>query len=366
MRTFLFFSIVILGQRSPAQVLGSVEGSGKCTSPSEVFVAQGKKLLFQIHVPVGGTFEVKLNPGKYELTALNQDECSSSVPIELKKEQLNVTLAMSALSDVKRKPNFYSEMAGRSQLGYFPQYGSYYPWWQPWSMYMYPGSYNYPCMWAMWGCQSRMYPSGGPIAMGKPNLYIVGPDIKEAKIELERIETHKLMATAPAHMEKGWTFSLEKNQIKVNGTPYPYLFYDSRAELDRLPNQSSGFCGNRSEILGLMKKELYQFKFPENAVADFDEHWMVKLPPISQFCVYPQINEQMDKAAPIKTSLKDSQMTRVLFFIVPKTARRGLPREAYLKELVQRQPAEWKTPVIKKASAKWAIYEWGVAFPFEK
>jgi hypothetical protein len=210
-----------------------------------------------------------------------------------------------------------------------------------------------------------MYPSGGPIAMGKPNLYITGPNLKDAKIELEKIEEHKLMATAPAHMEKGWTFSLEKNQLLVNGTKYPYLFYDSRAELKRLPNHSKGFCGERSEILEFMKKQLEEFRFPKNAQADFNEHWMVKLPPISQFCVYPQINEQMDKAAPLKMSFTDYKLTRVLFFIVPKLARKDLPKQVYLKELVQRTPAQWKAPALKTTKNKWSIFEWGVAFPFE-
>jgi hypothetical protein len=140
MRTFLSLFVWFFSTQLQAQILGKVEAASSCTSPSEVFVAQGKKLLFQIHVPVGGTFEVKLNPGKYVLTALNEDECMASTALELKKDQINMTLAMSPLSESKRKPNFYSEMA--SQRSYLPVMGGGmgFPWWSPWSMYMYPSS----------------------------------------------------------------------------------------------------------------------------------------------------------------------------------------------------------------------------------
>ncbi len=239
------------------------------------------------------------------------------------------------------------------------------PWWNPWAFYQYPGSMGNPCMWNVWGCQSRYYPSGGPIVMGKPNIYIEGPDVENAKIELAKVEHHNLMATAPAHMEKGWTFNLEKNKILISGLEYPYLFYDSRSEFNKLPNSTTGFCGTPTQVLEEMNTQLIKLKFPKKARQDFVEHWNVKLPLLKELCVYPQMNEQMDVAAPLNISLKSYEMTRALFFVIPKLKRQDLPKATFLKELVQRTPAAFVTPEPRASKAKWKIYEWGVAFPFE-
>lgn len=363
--TFLLL-VVTFSSITQAQVVGLVQGPKVCKSISEVFVSQKKKLLFQITVPVGGNFEVKLNPGDYEFTAVNEMGCEAKQAFHLKKEQLTVTLS---LVPGKRMPSMYSDQAGGGMMGIMsPQRSrelAMMPWWSPWAMYQFPMFYNNPCMWNIWGCQSSYYPAGGPIAMGKPNIYIDGPDMENAKIQLDQVEHHKLMATAPAHMEKGWSFNLEKNKIMIEGAEYPYLFYDSRAEFNKLPNVTHGFCGTPTQVLEEMNNQLEKMKFPKRARKDFAEHWIVKLPKLKELCVYPQVNEQMDQAASLKFSFKDYQVTRALFFIVPKLSRKDLPKPAFLKEMVQRTPAAFITPEAKHSKAKWKIYEWGVAFPFE-
>lgn len=368
MRTKQIFIMVVLFFSSNvyAQVLGFVQGPKVCNSLSEVFISQKKKLLFQISVPLNGNFEVRLNPGEYDFTAVNELGCEAKTSFQFKKEQINVTLS---LTPGKRMPSMYVDQAGGGMMGVMsPQRSrelSMWPWWNPWAMYQFPMFYNNPCMWNVWGCQSSYYPSGGPIVMGKPNIYIEGPDLENAKIELDKVEHHQLMATAPAHMEKGWTFNLEKNKIIVAGTEYPYLFYDSRAEFNKLSNATHGFCGTPTQVLDEMNNQLEKLKFPKQARKDFAEHWIVKLPRLKELCVYPQMNEQMDSAAPLKISFKDYQMTRALFFIIPKLSRKDLPKAAFLKEMVQRTPAAFMAPEAKSSKSKWKIYEWGVAFPFE-
>ncbi len=362
----------ILVSSVKAQVFSRVKAGPGCEKPAEVFVSQGKALLFQIHVPLNGNFEIKLNPGKYEFVAITEDGCEGHRALHFQKKEVRTELkiAKNRREGHKRKPSFAgSDMAASGQspvmLGRGPHFSSMYPWWYPWSMYMFPASSQYPCVWAVWGCNSRYYPQGGPIVMGKPNIYVEGPDVENAKIELKRVEHHKLMATAPAHMEKGWTFSLTNNKINVEGVQYPYLFYDSRAELNHIPNQTDAFCGDRDEVLAQMNEVLEKMKFPKTARADFSEHWLAKLPRFKEFCIYPQVNEELNKASPLKISLSSYSLSRVLFLIIPKPARRDQPKEAFLREFVKRTPAEWVAPEAKTNKAKWKVYEWGVAFPFE-
>lgn len=372
----LIFALILIqtSLSAKAQILSSVLADEDCHKPAEVFVAQGKQLLFQIHVPVGGTFDIKLNPGKYELIAINEEGCEGHRQFLFKKNQINIPIKIvkNESGAAKRKPNFVAtDTAISSRTGFYAGLGGgiglyTYPWWYPWSQYMFPLHYSYPCAWAVWGCNSRYYPSGGAIAMGKPNIYIEGPDVQDAKLELDKVEHHKLMATAPAHMEKGWTFSLEDNSLKVQGIKYPHLFYDSRADLDRIPNQTVGFCGTREVVLDRMHDTLEVLKFPKTAQKDFAEHWMSKLPKLKEFCVYPQVNEQLQGVVPMKISLDSYSLSRILFLTIPKPGRRDLPKEVFIRDFVKRVPAEWTPPDTKVAKVKWKIFEWGVAFPFEK
>jgi hypothetical protein len=348
-----------------AQILGFIEAKQGCSAPTEVFIAEKKNLLFQIHVPINGNFEVKLNPGKYQIIAVNEEGCEGREQVEFKKEQINLTLKIGKVAD--RKPSMMETGVGYSMDMWGVPYPGRSPWWYPWSMYQYPMSYRNPCMWNIWGCGGGWYPGGGGIAMGKPNIYIVGPDIQAAKISLTPIEHHQLMATAPAHMEKGWTFNLEKNKLIVGGTTYPYLFYDSRAEVKKLINHQNGFCGDRPEVLQKMGDILEKMAYPKKAQKDFNEHWWAKFPKLTSFCVYPQVNDELSDLAPLQISLPSYSLTRIAFFVISRPKRSTLPVEPFLKEMIQRKPAAWVAPV-KKADhpqKRWQVYEWGVAFPFE-
>jgi hypothetical protein len=371
MKNLTLFLMLAFSISLQAQVLGFVEGDKTCSAPTEVFVAQKKNLLFQIHVPVGGTFEVKLNPGQYNIIAVNQDGCEAKKEFDLQKDQVSLSFKIRKPAS-ERTPTSIWGSVGETGMPVAPNgflFGGGFrsPWWYPWSMYQYPVSYPYPCMWNIWGCGGGNYPGGGPIVMGKPNIYVEGPNVENAKIELPIVDGHRLMATAPAHMEKGWTFDLEKNQMKVSGTVYPYLFYDSRAEVKNLVNSQNGYCGDRKFVLQKMSDTLEQLHFPKKAQKDFNEHWWAKLPQITLFCVYPQVNEQLAELAPLKISFSSYSLTRVAFFIIPKPKRSKLPQEAFLREMVQRTPASWTAPVLKeeRPPKKWQVYEWGVAFPFE-
>jgi hypothetical protein len=100
--------------------------------------------------------------------------------------------------------------------------------------------------------------------------------------------------------------------------------------------------------------------FSSIAVQDFEEHWKVKIPQEYPFyCVYPQYNEQLDKALPVEISTPQTSFTRALYILRPhKTA----PNVADVHEISfpSRDPASYRpTTKIKREIM---FREWGVAF----
>lgn len=342
--------------------------SDACSSPTEVFVSEtkSKNLLYQIHVPVGSDFEAKLNPGEYTIRAANKDGCLSEQKISLGKKQVELNLTLSNKPSEDRSPAS-SGLCLYCNYNYSPMQMSPYfvgPWWNNFGNWSYP-NFSYPCTWGGWGCGGTSYPPGGPIVMGKPNIYLRGADTKNVSIRLGEKSLAKLIATSPAHMEKGWNVSLKKNQIYNGKVKIPYLFYDARAEVKNLQNKF-GFCGAAPAVLDSMMTDLKQAKFPKEALADFEEHWRYKLPPMGRFCVFPQHSKTLQDEVPFDVVGTEVHWNRVLYFIVPYPAGRQRPPK-FLEKFVQGPDELWtrrgndRTPSGSKTIT---AYEWGVAFPF--
>jgi len=363
-------AMALIAASSQGAVLGRVTGqSPDCKEATEVFVSQTKsrQLLYQIHVPVNGTFEVKVRPGDYTLRSANRSGCFAEQTVTFKKAQVNVKLELSNQPKPgDRKPaasGFFCPYCAPAWSPYSAFPTSFVgPWWNNFSMMNYP-NYSYPCMWGGWGCSGSMYPPGGPIAVGKPNIYLRGPDVKELKVELKEHVLARLIATSPAHMEKGWTVDIKKNEIYADGVKVPYLFYDARADLKSLQSKK-GFCGSAPAVLQSMVADLRASHFPSNAIDDFNEYWSYKLPSVQRLCVYPQGEAQLNADIPIEVVGAEFELRRVLYFIVPHMAGQARPPR-FLADFVSGPSEIWTregTPEPKKK--KHVAFEWGIAFPF--
>lgn len=361
----LFFLIMTLATGTFAQVHIEVKSDdAKCTGPAEIFVSVKKTLLYQIPTVVNGDAEVKLNRGFYDLNVVTK-ECHFKKEVEFEGKQINVIATLTPEKAVKkRKPadlgwnggmSIMSPMVAQNYWG-----GGFMPWWNPWMMNY--SNWGYPCAWSYFGCQGSFYPRGGPMVMGKPNIYFTGPDQKNLFLKMSRATMKTILASSPAHMEKGWSFDLTQNKIKLPNAESDYLFYDARTSDSIQVNTSHAVCLPKKETLDFMVAGLEARKFPEVAIKDFKEYWGVKLPNFPELCTFPQTETQMEQIASFETNIKDLSWNRLAFVVIPR-------REKTFKSPIRfnlKNPQKWvddRRPASEKSGV--TAHEWAVGFIFE-
>ena len=236
-------------------------------------------------------------------------------------------------------------------------------------------------MWNMNGCSDMYYPTrgnfyppthNGPIVMGKPNIYVSGPDAKNLQLSFLENSENRFMASTPSITKNYWDFDLVKNSIFKNNTNLGYLFFDARTPAKGEYNLDQAYCGVKNELLKFMIEQLDRRQFPENAMTDFKQYWVLKLPDIES-CIFPQTEKQIQSFFPLElrhhSKKMRSKMNRIYFVMVPKN-RPSADAPMKFKSSPKiwtdpfRAPASTKSPAPAKANSKenYEIFEWGVGF----
>lgn len=372
MRAVIFFGVFFFVSVGHAQLIVRLDSSQKsrCRGLAEIVLSRGDNFLFHTSVPLGGNAEFKLLPGKYQVRAATA-KCTGLSEFEFKGQQLEVRTELKAGSS--RKPANFGYIGVPAQQPMFwpsptmwgvpPWYAYFNPWYS---------NFNSPCVWNPGFCMGPYYPSGGPIAMGKPNLYFeVRKTTKKENgfddslhVQLLDASLKGLMASAPAHLEKGWDIQLSSAGVEHAGVTYPYLFYDLRTSQDHL-QFSSGFCGEKDVVLKRMDAALEARKYPKSSIKDFRDYWSVHFPAGNRYCVLPQLEKEMNAAAPIQFS-KSVHLVRSLFLVVPEFVKKGDPR--WPASLINADLSQLKPWNVTKGDGSGdsplVAYEWGLAFLF--
>lgn len=77
MKPFIFLLFIMASSygSSTFEVKGKVSSKDNCNKPTQLFVSLGKNLLYQLEVPVNGTFSLQLIKGDYTFRASNKEAC---------------------------------------------------------------------------------------------------------------------------------------------------------------------------------------------------------------------------------------------------------------------------------------------------
>jgi hypothetical protein len=260
--------------------------------------------------------------------------------------------------------NYYSQssMPMNNYNAFNSGYNS--PWWNQYGSMSYP-NYSYPAAWSNSGVNSSMYSGHGHGFAGKPNVYVTAPDKTELHVTVSGVEEGNLLLTVPAYGEDGWHATVNKNKFVVESTNHDYLFYDVRFDENTFSDEK-GFCGNRKVVIEGMMSTLQALTFKSEEIKDFYEYWSIKLPRSNSYCVFPQLNEENDKAYKLSVSeksKKDITVTRVTFLV------------NFEEKLKDKLPAKFRHPPtdVKKLQERVKsitsvkphpihVREWGVAF----
>lgn len=251
----------------------------------------------------------------------------------------------------------------QNPFSYFP-YQLYQPNYQPWWAYQgnmhypnmhYPGPWNYP------GIQQHHYPGNGQIFAAKPNVYVDSIH-KNKKFNFKFSSTEKLsfLATTPL-LPKSQIWSgklIGSDKFEVDEIAYDYLFYDIRLPKEKMQFEK-GVCTTRNEAIDWMLKDLKEMKFSALSIQDFEEHWRVKIPDYSYYCIYPQYNAQLDPALPVAIDVDQHIFVRALYVLVPHKDELDASKGSDIPFPTQ-DPSEIRPDTKIKREIEFR--EWGVAF----
>lgn len=305
----------------------------KCKGLSQVVISQDKVVLYQFEVPVSGTGHVQLLTGNYQIDAFNNEGCAFQDLIQV--SELPNRLIEIKLDSTPQKPNEASLQT------------------------------NPPCVWNAYGCSGNLYPHSGEISLSKPNFYFAGKDEGKFKLKFTS-DNFNLLTSVPNFKEKEVSGELRKGSIYSDNIWYPYISYYARVTDSDFQN-TNGYCGIKSEIYQFILEGLKKYEFPNEARTDFIKSWSAKVPEASRYCVYPQVNAQLDKAAPLEVTFEDKtsvRTERIFYLIVPQDYK-GKRIPANANRFSGKPKTVWKNysrTIIKKTAY---LYEWGIGFVFE-
>jgi hypothetical protein len=238
------------------------------------------------------------------------------------------------------------------------------PWWATQGNFYYP-NLHYPGAWSNHGYNPGINPSyyhgEGQVFAAKPNVYVesIHKNKKFSFAFTSKDKIHLLATTPILDENKTWKGKIVNgDRFEIEDVNYDYLFYDLRLPKDKMQFEH-GLCATRSDAIAWMLKDLKEMQYPAIAVADFEEHWMVKIPDYPYYCIYPQYNNQLDPAIPTSISIPDTKFTRSLYVLVP---HRKAPdaEESQNIPLPKNDSSSLRTiPTFKHETM---FKEWGVAF----
>lgn len=234
-------------------------------------------------------------------------------------------------------------------------------WWAAPAQLYYP-NVSYPGAWSYPGIQSNYYPGQGQVFAAKPNVYVDSThESKAFEFKFSSHEKLSFLATTPPLIKNTlWKAKIvEKDKFEVEGIYYDYLFYDIRLSKEKMQFER-GLCSTREGAIAWMLSDLKEMKYSALSVQDFEEHWRVKIPDYPFYCLYPQYNNELDRALPITINLEQTSFIRVLYVLVPFQKGPDIENPQQGVSFPYKDPAEMRP--LTKIRRENMFREWGVAF----
>jgi len=253
-------------------------------------------------------------------------------------------------------PNHYANPWYHNSYYPYPTYAqTHFPWWAQQGNLYYPNM-TYPGHWQHPGMNDRHYPGNDMVYAAKPNIYVESNKKIDFKLNFTAKKPSFLATTPMLADDNSWRGKINKNKFKVDGIQYDYLFYDARMDIAKM-QFSAGICSKRDQAIQWMLSDLEKLGHSKASLADFKEHWQVKIPNEKYYCIYPQYNQQLDAAFPIMIT-PEVKNYRSLYILVPHKTELVVKKGQY-PPLPNESPYKFR-PKVEATDT--ALREWGVAF----
>ncbi len=155
----------------------------------------------------------------------------------------------------------------------------------------------------------------------KPNIYLYNDrlcNLQQMDIHIEFLRPDLLLKTIPEYdANTGWNVRVSgEGTLSVNREKYEYLFYESQTDLGGVQTE----YGVRIPVEGrrdALNRAIEGYAFNKREKEDFLEFWCEKLDAETEYVMYPQETEKVDKMMPLSLSEKPDNYRRLWYAFSP-------------------------------------------------
>ena len=150
----------------------------------------------------------------------------------------------------------------------------------------------------------------------KPNIYLYPEKKTKMSVSLQFPHGGKVIESDPFY-----PLQWKNIKVKPNGKidrKYDFLFYE--AEIPDLWQYSEGWVVAMDDLTDFFKKNLKDYSFNENEIADFLEFWIPELIDSPYYEIYPQYTEMVNRVIKLKISPYPDAKLR-LHYVIKETEK---------------------------------------------
>ncbi|MCR4754772.1 MAG: hypothetical protein K5868_04480 [Lachnospiraceae bacterium] len=170
----------------------------------------------------------------------------------------------------------------------------------------------------------RVKPASG-VSVYKPNIYIYDDSLdadQTRKLHIDFIRPNRLLKTIPEYdPDDGWDVLVSKDgRLTLDDNTYDYLFYESRTDLGGVQTEY-GFKIPVKDRRDALSNAIEGYVFNAREREDFLDFWCDKLEPDTDYVMYPQDTDTVDKMMPLDLSDEPDSIRRIWYAFAPDTGQ---------------------------------------------
>lgn len=144
----------------------------------------------------------------------------------------------------------------------------------------------------------------------KPNIYLYPESNIDINVSLAFPQGGKIIKSIPDYNNE-WNVSVDTSGIIDN--KYEYLFYESLQP--DVWQYGKGWCVKKDGLKEFFETNMAGYNFSAKEINDFVSYWIPRLTKYEYYCIYPQLNEQIDKVIKIDFSIQPDNVFRLFYGI---------------------------------------------------
>ncbi|MGV3611850.1 MAG: hypothetical protein ACO1N0_12920 [Fluviicola sp.] len=151
--------------------------------------------------------------------------------------------------------------------------------------------------------------TNNPRPVKKPVIYLYPESDTDVSVELKT--AGELTFTYPSYA-KGWKGTAHPDgSIDINGTHYPYLFWESEQRFNTFDLKTGGFLLDKENMVTSLEKHLTKLGFNDKEKTDFITYWAPQLQQHKQVLIQFILNDSCNDFATLEIQPKPENLNRV-------------------------------------------------------